>query len=146
MLDPTRAPRRAAPTRPLAFALVLALLLAGLAGCRPPKDRAEASQASSGASVTIAFDGDPQLGTVPAVVTVTEGGQGVSGATVQVTGDMTHAGMIPVVRDAAETAPGTYRADDFAFTMAGDWILTADVTLPGGTKVSAESQVTVPGR
>ncbi len=96
--------------------------------------------------MTIAFDGEPRLGTVPGIVTVERGGERVTGATVELTGDMTHAGMIPVVRSAPEAAAGTYRADDFEFTMAGDWILTAKVTLPDGTNVTAETRVTVPGR
>ena len=71
---------------------------------------------------------------------------GVSGATVEVTGDMTHAGMVPVITEASESEPGLYRADDFEFTMAGDWIITAEVELPDGSKEMAETSLTVPGQ
>jgi hypothetical protein len=42
---------------------------------------------------------------------------------------MTHAGMEPVITEATATENGLYQTEDFAFTMAGDWILQAEVTL-----------------
>jgi hypothetical protein len=47
---------------------------------------------------------------------------------------MTHAGMVPVVADAPEVEDGVYRSDGFAFDMAGDWIITVDVTHPDGRR------------
>lgn len=91
-------------------------------------------------------DGEPKVGTVPVVVYVLSGGEGVSGASVEVTGDMTHAGMAPVTAVAEELEPGLYRAEGFEFGMAGDWLLTAVATLPGGEQESAELGVTVPGQ
>ncbi len=91
-------------------------------------------------------DGDPRVGTVPVVVYLLEDGEGVSGATVEITGDMTHAGMAPVTARAEETEPGLYRAEGFEFTMAGDWLLSAAATLPSGDKATAELGVTVPGQ
>jgi hypothetical protein len=59
-------------------------------------------------------------------------GEPVVGATVRLEGTMTHAGMVPVIREAAVDGPGRYRIDDFEFTMGGDWILLVHVTLVDG--------------
>ena len=87
------------------------------------------------------LDGTPVIGRVPVVVTVVqgEGGAPVEGGQVRIHGDMSHAGMEPVIRDAVETGPGRYVAEDFEFTMGGDWIVSAQVTLPDGesTEVTA---------
>lgn len=80
---------------------------------------------------------------MPITLTLTHHGEPLSGATVTVTGDMTHAGMVPVVAAARELAPGLYRADTFAFTMAGDWFITADATLPDGSRATLVKTVRV---
>ena len=117
--------------------------------CRPPEGSSAATapaQATAPQTVRVETEGEPMLGETPVIVYVLgENNDGVSGATVEVTGDMTHAGMVPVVAEAVESAPGLYRADEFEFTMAGDWILTAEVTLPDGAEETAEAAVTVPG-
>ena len=141
-------------------ALLLSLLL--LTACRAPETNvpnaptsvpstaeSETTQTQSSVpqSVRVETEGDPELGDSPVIVYVLgPNNDGVSGATVEVTGDMTHAGMVPVVATATESAPGLYRANDFEFTMAGDWVLTAEVTLPDGSKEIAEASVTVPGQ
>ena len=131
---------------PLLFLMFTFLILTA---CRPPEDSSAATapaQAGIPQSVRVETEGEPTLGETPVIVYVLgENSDGVSGATVEVTGDMTHAGMVPVVAEAVESAPGLYRADDFEFTMAGDWILTAEVAFPDGTEETAEAAVTVPG-
>lgn len=57
------------------------------------------------------------------------------GATVGIVGNMSHAGMVPVLAEAGEVSDGRYVTGDFQFTMAGDWILTVQATLPGGKQV-----------
>lgn len=128
--------------------LVVLSLLALLVACRPPDSAATAAAAPSGVQVRIITDGAPALGRKPVLVYVLEDNEGIAGATVEVTGDMTHAGMVPVVRRAVpqEHEDGLYRADDFEFTMAGDWVLTADVTLPDGRRASNAASLSVPGR
>ena len=74
---------------------------------------------------------------------VRTGGEAETGATVRVIGDMTHAGMAPVLADAVETEPGVYVAEGFAFTMAGDWIVDAEVTTEDGREASAEAFLNV---
>ncbi len=126
-----------------------ALLLA-LVACKPPSDGATAGGAtggaSSGLSVTIELNRAPIMGEVPITVGVLDAGEPLTGATVRIVADMTHAGMQPVLRDALEVSPGDYRADDFTLTMAGDWIITATVTTPDGRRASAELLINVPAR
>lgn len=71
-------------------------------------------------------------------------GAPVTGATVSLTADMTHAGMIEVVADAEEAGNGLYTTT-FEWTMAGDWILTVSGTLEDGRPFRRELQVRVPG-
>jgi periplasmic copper chaperone A len=59
-------------------------------------------------------------------------GNPINNATVKIRGDMTHAGMTPIFGEATDGENGVYEVL-FAFSMAGDWILTVDVTLPDGT-------------
>lgn len=94
--------------------------------------------------VRLEVQGEPTVGPATVVVYLLEDGDGVSGAQVEVTGDMTHAGMMPVITDAPEAEPGLYRTEDFRFTMGGDWILTAEITLPDGTAATTTTTLTVP--
>lgn len=59
-------------------------------------------------------------------------GRAVGGATVRVEGTMTHAGMEPVKVTGQADNNGQYTAPDFRFTMAGDWLVMAHVTLVDG--------------
>ncbi len=127
-------------------AAVLALLVLGACG---PGGGSGSSGAAGGGSTAapdltaaIAVE-DASVGRGAVVVTVTEGGEAVSGAAVTVQGDMTHAGMVPVISEAEEGEPGVYRTTGFAFTMAGDWIVTAEVETADGRSVEAETFLTV---
>jgi hypothetical protein len=54
----------------------------------------------------------PQLGLSSIVVTLHDAdGQPISGARVELEGNMNHAGMVPVFADASEVAPGRYQAE-----------------------------------
>lgn len=66
----------------------------------------------------------------------------VSGARIQLEGNMTHAGMTPVFARATEVEPGRYRAT-LELTMGGDWVVLVHATLPDGRQV--ERQVDVKG-
>lgn len=87
----------------------------------------------------------PAVGPAEVLVYLLDGTAGVSGAQVTVTGNMTHAGMEPVIAEAVEREPGLYAVPDFDLNMAGDWLLTADVTLPDGERASTDRPITVPG-
>ncbi len=125
--------------------LIVLSLTALLASCRPPDagSSARGASASDPVAITIELPEDPAVGPATISVRVDRDGVAVEGAAVEITGDMTHAGMVPVIRAAVEAAPGVYRADDVVFDMAGDWIVTADVTLPDGSTARQEAATTV---
>lgn len=121
-----------------ALAMSAAVLL--LAACA----RGGAGQMVPGVRVDVALAPDPpHVG--PATVTVTledEAGRPLTGAMVELEGDMSHAGMVPVLAQAAESAPGLYEAP-LEFTMPGDWVLSVRATLADGRVVKHE--VALPG-
>lgn len=83
----------------------------------------------------------PRFG--PAVITLTlseRGGRAVRGAQVSLEADMSHAGMRPEFAPAREIAVGRYQGG-LNFTMAGDWVIIARVTLPGGQKLERQMEV-----
>lgn len=70
-------------------------------------------------------------------------GQPIDGAgPVTLRGDMNHAGMKPVLADATGTGGGQYTAD-FEWTMAGDWTVAVEATLPDGRVKRATFPFTV---
>jgi hypothetical protein len=84
----------------------------------------------------------PQIG--PATITVSlrdAGGRPISGAQMDLEGNMSHAGMVPVFAPATEVEPGLYQAD-LEFTMGGDWFILVRADLPDGR--SMEHKVDVP--
>lgn len=125
--------------------LMLVALMALLFACRPPSDGAGRTQASSGAdrSVTVELIGEPRVGDTQVKVTVQREAEPVSNAKVTVAGDMTHAGMASVIAEVEAQEDGTYLTNGFEFTMAGDWILTVDVTYPDGERVRRSKALTV---
>lgn len=60
--------------------------------------------------------------------------QPINNATIKVRGDMTHAGMIPVLAEAEDGDNGLYEVL-LDWSMSGDWVLTVQVSLPDGTIV-----------
>lgn len=77
----------------------------------------------------------PRVGTATITLRVADdAGRPVSGASVKLEGDMSHAGMSPTFGEATESEPGRYRAA-LQFTMAGDWVVLVHLTLPDGGRV-----------
>jgi hypothetical protein len=69
-------------------------------------------------------------------------GIGIAGAELELKGDMTHAGMVPVVVTVSEGDAGHYTTA-FEWTMAGDWIVTVQAALPDGRVARRQFEVTV---
>ena len=63
-------------------------------------------------------------GTVKVKVTNADGNP-VNGLNVDFKGDMTHAGMVPVLATTSAGKDGVYEVP-FEWTMAGDWVLTVN--------------------
>ena len=86
----------------------------------------------------------PVVGGSELAITLTdENDMPITDATLEIVGDMNHAGMIPVVRD-IETAgeDGIYRIP-FEWSMGGDWFVTVFAILKDGTEVEQIFDMTV---
>src|SRR5690625_5052662 len=105
-------------------------LLSVLVACQPPDLAGSAAgRLPEGVSGRIELPAAPATG--PALVTVHlhDADGPLIGAKVTVTRDMTHAGMVPVISETTETAPGAYQTEDFRITMGAAWFLPAAVEL-----------------
>jgi hypothetical protein len=102
-----------------------------------------ATERNAGATADIQLDVErASVGQTQVDVQISDSqGQPVSGAGVQLRGDMTHAGMQPVITAMEAVGSGHYRARDFEFNMAGDWVLTVEARLPDGTRVERMFEV-----
>lgn len=66
----------------------------------------------------------------------------VTGARIELEGDMSHPGMAPVFGEATESAEGYY-SGRLDLPMGGDWVILMHVTLANGRKI--ERQIDVKG-
>jgi uncharacterized protein YaiI (UPF0178 family) len=96
-----------------------------------------------GVKVQVEVGEKPMTGNLPVSVFILKDNAAVSGATVEVTANMTHAGMEPVIVTAKESDAGLYVADPFVIEMPGDTVVTTDITLSDGTKFSVDKAFTV---
>jgi YtkA-like len=125
------------------FILMIASLLL-LASCRPPNPSTSGgSSMPEGVKVQVEVGDKPMTGNLPVSVFILKDDAAVSGATVEVTANMTHAGMEPVIVTAKESDVGLYVADPFVIEMPGDTVVTTDITLSDGTKFSVDKAFTV---
>jgi hypothetical protein len=130
-------------TQATVILLVLVFSLAGAAGCQ----RASLQQGGDEApdvAMTLTIAPDPAA-VGPAQLTVTladQAGQAIDGATVRLKGDMSHAGMQPVLADASSAGDGVYTAA-LTWTMAGDWFVTVTAGLPDGRTAVRRFDLTV---
>lgn len=120
--------------RGIAFLLIGLLVVGALAGaCSRGDDDGDTSD------VTVELSVEPESPSVgPATITVVitdDDGDTVGGADLEIVGDMSHAGMVPVIVGATEEPDGRYISDGFEFTMGGDWIITVRGTLPDGEEI-----------
>ncbi len=104
----------------------------------------QGDQKEADVSVDLEISPDPPLvGPAQVVISLKEAdGSPITGAEVELEGNMTHPGMVPVLAEASEVEPGRYEAD-MAFTMGGDWYILVQVELPDGRSI--EHQVDVKG-
>ena len=130
----------------------MAVLAIAVTACGP-RDAQSTSSTGAGtaagatAGLVIDLTLEPlTLGATTATAVLSEAGDPVTGATVTIRGDMTHAGMAPSLGELLEAEPGVYRSDAFEFQMAGDWIITVDVSTDDGRSATSESFVTVSAR
>ena len=122
--------------------VILAFLL--LTACRPPTGSSSGNtKLPEGVQVQLEVGDTLSTGNLPVSVFILKDNVSVSGATVELTGNMTHAGMEPVIVTATESESGLYKADPFVIEMPGDTVITADITLSDGTKFTVNKALTV---
>ena len=66
-------------------------------------------------------------------------GNPVEGATIEVEGTMTHAGMKPVIVETESLGEGKYATQDFTFSMGGDWVLSCAPRSPTAARLRSRS-------
>lgn len=107
-----------------------------LIGCRKTAEPAP--------DLVMRYDVAPQPPRVgPATITLSlsdAAGKPITGARVNLEGNMSHPGMLPVLGVAREIEAGRYQAS-IEFTMGGDWIVLAQASLPDGQKLEREFEV-----
>lgn|SRR5690625_458590 len=127
------------------FFVVFFLAALLLSACGPGSATAKLPD---GISVHVEATKPLAIGPVPLRITITdETGAPAPVTRLSVVGDMTHAGMVPVHADVLSTQPdGSHLAEDFVFTMAGDWFIQIDFTLETGVDGETEAFFTIPAR
>ena len=94
--------------------------------------------------ITLQYEIAPQPPRVGAAIIdlklTDKNGAAVSGARVDLEGNMSHAGMSPVTGETKEIETGKYRGT-LQLTMAGDWIVLLHVTLSDGQKLQRQIEL-----
>jgi copper(I)-binding protein len=114
--------------------LILLVPLLVLAACRQTTE-----PSIDNLTIEVAVNPDPPaVGDATLSVTLTDrDNKPINDATVNVTGNMSHAGMVPVIAESSEGVEAVYEMP-FQWTMGGDWVLTVEVTLANGETTSQE--------
>ena len=113
-------------SRLLSFILLLALTLPACAR------RETVDQAPELTVVMAIVPSPPQPGSAILIIQIMqENGINPGDFTLDVRGDMSHAGMKPVIVEAVPGEAGAYSIP-FEFSMAGDWLITLSAVLPDG--------------
>jgi hypothetical protein len=109
--------------------MALCVLCALFGGCR-----GEANAGDARIVMELAISPTPPgVGPTRLIITLRDTlGLPVEGARIVVEGNMSHAGMTPVLDTATAERPGRYTVPEFGFTMAGDWILSLEAVFPDG--------------
>ncbi len=104
----------------LLLVMLSIFLLTVLAGCR----RTGTVEQTGDYQIVLLGEPSTAVGQTELQFLVTDGvNEPVDGLSLNVKGDMTHAGMVPVVRDANQSEEGLYIVP-WEWTMRGDWIVT----------------------
>jgi hypothetical protein len=67
----------------------------------------------------------------------------IDNAHLSIKGDMTHAGMVPIVAEVDRGGENGVYTIPIEWTMAGDWVVTVDLELPDGTKAQERFDMAV---
>jgi len=114
--------------------VILGLLISILTACGGQADN---TPIVTNAEISVRIEPEPPaMGESTLIITLKDSnGNAIDGATLSIHGDMDHAGMAPVDREASASTNGEYRVP-FEWTMGGGWIVTISAQLPNnGGKV-----------
>jgi len=121
--------------------LVFTLLLVVGTGC------VRASQQADSADVQIklaAIPFPPVIGESRLVIQIADRfGEPIDEAHMDIKGDMTHAGMVPILAEVEGGGENGVYNVPFEWTMAGDWMVTVNIQLPDGTKAQERFEMTI---
>ena len=114
----------------LAAWLPLLILSAFQVGCSARKTRTDEAP---DLEVQLTIEPSPaQMGAAELLIVLhSPNGTPITAAQIEVKGDMSHAGMTPVLGEAVAVEPGLYQVP-FEWTMAGEWHLTISGELADG--------------
>lgn len=122
----------------MSFMLILAAVV--MTGCRNEMRSTDDAQINIDLTVEPA---EPVVGNAILSVILTDTqGNPIEDATIEVRGDMTHAGMPPVLVSATDGEAGLYQIP-IEWTMSGDWLVDVTVTLVGGEVVQERFEYTI---
>lgn len=115
----------------LSFLLIFVLLLTACNGRN--------SQQSDESDITMTVVAETTtVGNTTLTITLTDPtGAGIDNAELTIKGDMSHAGMQPVLANTSGGQSGIYNVP-FEWTMGGDWIVTVDAMLADGRSLSRQ--------
>ncbi|MCS6835270.1 MAG: FixH family protein [Anaerolineae bacterium] len=107
------------------------LIVLALAACRQP----EVPLNNPNLQIDLAYEPrEARVGPAELLVTVRRAdGTPIAEAVLDIRGDMAHAGMVPVLRQALTDGQGQARVP-FEWTMGGSWFVEVIVTAPDGEK------------
>jgi hypothetical protein len=123
------------------FLMGLAFFLLLGSGCARVSQQAE----SADIEITMtAIPFPPHIGDSRLVIQVADKmGSPIDDAHLAIKGNMTHAGMVPVLAEVDGGGEAGVYTIPFEWTMAGDWVVTVDLQLPDGTKAQERFDINV---
>lgn len=126
------------------FMLMLVLVvIALLAACgRIQQGAAQEDDGTVGIELEVQ-PAPPRVGPATLIISLADQqGQPIKEATLAVEGNMTHAGMVPVMATVTAGEEGRYTVP-FEWSMGGDWIVTVQAALADGRSVTRDFNVSV---
>lgn len=123
--------------------VLLAMTMAVLLGSGCGRESRNASSANAQISLT-AIPFPAAVGQSRLVIQVSDpAGKPISDAALSIKGDMTHAGMVPVLAAVQGGDAQGYYQVPIEWTMAGDWVVTVEVILANGTSTQKRFNLSV---
>ncbi len=121
--------------------LAMVMVVALGSGCGRESRRASSSNAQI--SLT-AIPFPAAVGDTRLVIQVSDlSGQPIDDASLSIKGDMTHAGMVPVLAEVQGGGEAGVYNVPFEWTMAGDWVVTVEALLADGSRTRQRFDLSV---